>query len=98
MQFVTLSRRRTDKFSESEFAPYIPDEMQQARALYAEGFIRQIWRRDDLAGACILWEADTEASVRDLLNRLPLVRAGMLEIVALIPLRPYPGFCPQQSK
>ena len=98
MQFVTLSRRRADKFSESEFAPYIPDEMQQARALYAEGFIRQIWRRDDVAGACILWEADTEASVRDLLNRLPLVRAGMLEIIALIPLRPYPGFGPQQSK
>jgi muconolactone delta-isomerase len=98
MQFMTVSRRRTDKFSESEFAPYIPDEMQQARALYSEGSIRQIWRRDDVAGACILWEADTEASVRELLNRLPLVRAGMLEIVALMPLRPYAGFGPQQSK
>jgi len=98
MQFVTLSRRRTEKFSDADFAPYISDEMQQARALYAEGFIRQIWRREDVPGACILWEADTEANVRDLLNRLPLVRAGMLEIVALIPLRPYAGFGPQPSK
>ena len=95
MQFLTLSRRRTEKFSDAEFAPYVPDETQQARALYAEGFLRQIWRRDDLPGACILWEADTEEHVRELLNRLPLFRAAMLEIVALIPLRPYPGFGPK---
>ncbi len=95
MQFMTLSRRRTDKFSDADFAPHIPDEMQQARALYAEGSVRQIWRRDDLPGACILWEADSEQSVREMLNRLPLVRAGMLEIIALIPLKPYPGFGPK---
>jgi muconolactone delta-isomerase len=95
MQFMTLSRRRTDKFSEAEFAPHIPNEAREARTLYAEGFIRQIWRRGDLAGACILWEADSEAAVRELLNRLPLVKAGMLEIVSLIPLKPYAGFGPQ---
>ncbi len=95
MQFMTLSRRRTEKFSDAEFAPYLPDETQQARTLYAEGFLRQIWRRDDLPGACILWEADSEEHVRELLNRLPLFRAGMLEIVALIPLKPYPGFGPK---
>ena len=96
MQFMTLSRRRTEQFSEAQFAPYIPDETQQARALYAEGFLRQIWRRDDLAGACILWEAESEEKVRELLNRLPLFRAGMLEIISLIPLKPYPGFGPQK--
>ena len=94
MQFITVSRRRTEKFPDTAFAPLVPDETQQARALYAEGFLRQIWRRDDMPGACILWEADSEAHVRELLNRLPLFRAGMLEIVALIPLKPYPGFCP----
>lgn len=95
MQFLTLSRRRTEKFSDADFARYSPDETQQARTLYAEGFLRQIWRRGDAAGACILWEADSEEHVRELLNRLPLVQAGMLEIVLLIPLKPYPGFGPQ---
>jgi muconolactone delta-isomerase len=95
MQFMTLSRRRTEKFSDADFAPHMANEAQEARALYAEGFLRQIWRRDDLAGACILWEAETEAKVRELLNRLPLVQAGMLEIIALIPLKPYPGFGPR---
>ena len=95
MQFVTLSRRRTEKFSDADFARYSPDETKQARTLYAEGFLRQIWRRGDAAGACILWEADSEEHVRELLNRLPLVQAGMLEIVLLVPLKPYPGFGPQ---
>ena len=95
MQFMTISRRRADKFSDAEFAPYIPKETQEARALYAEGFVRQIWRRGDAPGACILWEAESEAKVRELLNRLPLVQAGMLEVLMLIPLKPYPGFGPQ---
>ena len=95
MQFLTLSRRRTEKFSPADFAPYLPDEMQQAGALYAEGFVRQIWRRDDLPGACILWEAENEEQVQELLNRLPLFRAGMLEIVSVVPLKPYLGFCPR---
>lgn len=95
MQFLTLSRRRTEKFSDADFAPYIPEETQQARALYAEGFLRQIWRRGDTAGACILWEADSEEHVRALLDRLPLFQVGMLEIVSLVPLKPYPGFGPQ---
>jgi len=94
MQFITLSRRRTDKFSDADFAPHIPAETQQARAFYAAGFIRQIWRRGDMPGACILWEAESEQSVRDMLNKLPLVQAGMLEILAVIPVNPYPGFCP----
>ena len=95
MQFMTLSRRRTDKFSDADFAPHLAPETQQARAFYAEGFIRQIWRRDDMPGACILWEADSEQSVREMLDKLPLVKAGMLEIVAVIPLRPYAGFGPR---
>jgi len=95
MQFLTLSRRRTDKFTDSDFAPHVSDEMQQIRAFYRDGFLRQIWRRDDLPGACILWEAETQEQVQELINKLPLFRAGMLEVVAMIPLKPYPGFCPQ---
>jgi muconolactone delta-isomerase len=93
MQFLTLSRRRTDTFSEQEFAARAPAEVAQARVLYAEGFFRQLWHRGDVPGGCLLIEAESEAHVREKLDTLPMVQAGMLE-VSIIPLRPYGGFCP----
>ena len=68
--------------------------MQRARALYTEGFVRQIWQRGDLPGACILVEAETEEQAREKLNTLPLYGAGMVE-VKIIPLKPYAGFRPR---
>ena len=97
MQFLTLTRRRTETFTDADFAPLIEQEAEQARALYAEGFIRQIWHRGDLAGACLLVEAGTTEQVRERLNTLPFVQAAMLEVVSIIPLRPYAGFGPRKS-
>ena len=94
MQFLTLSRRRTESFTEAEFAARVEQEIEQARALYAQGFVRHIWHRADIAGACLLVEADSEGQVRERLNTLPFVQAGMLE-VTIIPLQPYAGFCPR---
>jgi hypothetical protein len=54
--------------------------------------MRQIWARGDTPGACIFWEADNEQHARELIARLPMAKAGMLEILAVIPLKPYPGF------
>jgi muconolactone delta-isomerase len=94
MQFLIVSRRRTESFTDAEFAAHLEDEFEQARVLYADGFIRQIWRRGDRPGACILLEADSEENARERLNTLPLYRAGMIEF-SLIPLNPYAGFGPR---
>lgn len=64
------------------------------RELYAAGILRQLWLRGDVPGASILWEADSEADVRAAIDSLPIFKAGMLEILALVPLKPYPGFGP----
>ena len=96
MQFLTISRRRTEKFSEADFVARRDEEVSQARALYAEGFLRHLWTRDDVAGACLLIEAESEAQVREKLETLPLYRAGMVEF-SIIPLKPYAGFCPPRS-
>jgi muconolactone delta-isomerase len=93
MQFLSISRRRGDRFTEAEFAALVDAEVAQARALYADGFIRQIWHRADIAGACILLEADSLEHARARLHTLPMVRTGMLE-VSIVPLVPYAGFCP----
>jgi muconolactone delta-isomerase len=97
MQFITLSQRKTDQFSEAEFTPHLEAEAERARTLYADGFIRQIWHRGDVLGACLLIEAESEATARLTLATLPLVAAGMLEIVAVVPLKPYRGFGPTNA-
>ncbi len=93
MQFISLSRRRSDRFTEAEFARLLEAEVAQARVLYADGFIRQIWHRGDLPGACILMEAESLEQASARLHTLPMVRTGMLE-VSIVPLMPYAGFCP----
>lgn len=92
MQFLSLSRRRTDAFPPEAFTPeLVGREAQRVKELYAAGILRQVWKRGDLAGAAILWEAASEDEVRASIASLPIAQAGMLETMALVPLEPYPG-------
>src|SRR5580704_19654661 len=79
---------RTDLFSDADFVPLLEDEAQRARTLYIEDAVRQIWHRGDERGACSVLEADCEEAAREIIGSLPLVKAGMLELVKLIPLLP----------
>jgi len=91
VQFLSLSTRRTDRFSDDQFAELADAEASRARELYAAGFIRQIWYRADVPGACMVLEADSLDEAHARLSTLPLIRAGMLE-VSIVPLVPYSGF------
>ena len=96
MQFLTVSRRRTDEFPPEAFTPeLLAGESRRVKELYAAGAVRQIWKRGDAGGAAILWETSSEAELRELTESLPLYKAGLLEIVIRVPLQPYPGFGPQ---
>ncbi len=91
MQILSLSRRLLD--NPSAFTPELMSaETARVREMYAAGTLRQIWKRGDVAGAAILWEAATMAEVEAAIESLPIRTAGLLEIVALVPLEPYPGF------
>lgn len=93
MQFLSLSRRRLDTFPAEAFTPeLVARESQRVKELYAAGILRQIWKRGDVAGAAIVWEAASEAEVRAAIESLPIAQAGMLELVALMVLEPYPAF------
>lgn len=93
MQFISVSRRKTDLFPAEAFTPeLLTAETARVKELYAAGLLRQIWKRGDTPGAAILWEAASEAEVREAIASLPLAKAGMLEVVAFVPLAPYPGF------
>jgi len=57
MQFLSLSRRRTDAFPPEAFTPELAAREGTGQELYAAGLMRQIWRRCDTPGAAILWES-----------------------------------------
>ena len=68
MQFLAISRMRTELFSDAEFAPLLENEAQRVRTLYLEGAVRQIWHRGDERGACSLLEADCEGAAREIIG------------------------------
>jgi muconolactone delta-isomerase len=96
MQFLALTKRRTDAFPPEAFTPeLIEAEAQRVRELYAAGTLRSIWRRQDTPGAALLLEASSEDEVRAALATLPLAQHNMLEIPVVTQLIPYPGFGPR---
>jgi hypothetical protein len=76
MQFMVLSERRSKEFEESDCERVLPDEMDRARQLCADGVFRQIWSGDDCIESCFLIEApDTQRAVA-IVDGLPFARAG----------------------
>lgn len=94
MQFLVMSRRRVEDFAASEFEKLLPPEAERVRELYAEGTVRQIWQRGDVAGACLIVEAADEAAVEATVATLPMASSGLSEFT-VIPLGPYRGFGPR---
>lgn len=95
MQFISISRRLTERFADEEFAAHIDAERQRVRELYREGAVRSVWSRKDAAGAVMLLECPDEAAARAAVDSLPLARRGMLD-VQILPLGPYPAFFPKE--
>lgn len=91
MQFLVMSRRRSEDFSQEEFDHHFADEASRAREFYASGFTRHIWHRADGCGVCQIVEALDEAEVRVTLATLPFAKRGMLDF-EVIALKPYAGF------
>lgn len=91
MQFLVLTRRKSEAFTTEQFTEKFSAEVSRARELYQEQFTRQIWHRADGSGACQIVEGPDEEYVRDKINSLPFAGAGMLDIM-IVPLKPYAGF------
>jgi muconolactone delta-isomerase len=96
MQYLVVFRRRTEEFTDSQFAEFVEAEIQAARKLYMEGVVRQIWHRADVPGACLMLEAASQDEVETAIQTLPLIQKNMLEIVMILPLKPYAGFAPNR--
>jgi muconolactone delta-isomerase len=94
-QFIVLVKRDYERFRESDFAPLLEPEAEQARRLYADGKLRSIWGRKDAPGAVLVLEAADEREARAFAASLPLVERGMLIVEAFCEIGPYRGFAPR---
>jgi hypothetical protein len=49
MQYIVITRRRSEKFPDSEYTPErLAAETAAVRRLYGEGIVRHIWHRGDV--------------------------------------------------
>ena len=95
MQFLSVSRRRTEAFPPDAWTPELLEaEGQRVRELYGAGIAHSKWRRNDMPGAAVLIEAANEDEARTAFASLPLAQHGMLEIVVFTALEPYPALGP----
>jgi muconolactone delta-isomerase len=96
MQFLVLTRRKLDLFPAELWTPELLEtESQRVRTMYAAGSLRSIWRRADIPGAAMIYEAASEEEARALAGSLPLGQRGMIEFPVVTQLEPYPGFGPR---
>lgn len=74
-----------------EFIPHLRDEARRGWKLYKEGFIREMYFRDDKPEVVLILEAENVEKAKTKLAQLPLVKNGLITF-ELIPLKPYHGF------
>lgn len=96
MQFLSISRRRTEAFDDEAFAAHLDAEALRVRELYAQGIVRSIWSRCDIPGAVMLLECADEVAAQAAVGSLPLAQRGMLE-VQILPLQGYRAFAPPSA-
>lgn len=97
MQFLVVFRRLAENLSKAQLTHMLELEAEMVRTLYSEGFIRQIWHRDDGPGAVLVIETTDQAMLNAGLARLPMYQAGMLEAEKTLALSPYRGFGPRRA-
>jgi hypothetical protein len=98
MQFMVLFSLNPDKAQTPPAGELLEAEFDAVRGLYMDGLIRQVWLRSDGSGAvAIVEDASTDAAAAKL-GALPMVRAGVLQAPAIMPLSPYWGFAPRSKQ
>ena len=90
---MAILRRRTESFSQEQFAALLDDEAKGVRRLYGSGVVHAVWSRGDVLGAIMLLEAPDVSSAERAIAGLPLVSRNMVD-VQIVELRPYRGFLP----
>jgi hypothetical protein len=90
VKIIAIERETPGKTRE-QFMPYLKAEAAMVWEFYQNGLARELYFRQDQSTAVFVLECAEIADARAALDRLPLVRAGLITF-DLMPLKPYPGF------
>jgi hypothetical protein len=71
--------------------PFVSAEAEQAWKFYASEQIRQMYYIADMSGAVMLWEGKSVEFVTQEVQKLPMVKEGILAC-EILPLKPYTGY------
>lgn len=70
---------------------FVNPEAAQVWEFYASEQIRQMYYIADMSGAVMLWEGESLESVTQQVQKLPMVKEGILAC-EILPLKPYTGY------
>jgi hypothetical protein len=68
--------------------PFVNAEAAQAWEFYASEQIRQMYFIADMSGAVMLWEGESVETVTHEVEKLPMMKEGIL-VCEILPLKPY---------
>lgn len=90
MKILALERELADVPHE-QFRRFGKEEARQAWDLHMQGFIRELYFREDQHMTVLVLECASTDEANSILARLPFVREGLI-VFDLIPLKAYDGF------
>lgn len=90
MQVLVIARIKTG-IPVEQVLPFVSAEAGTAWQFYASEQIRQMYYIADMSGAVMLWEGESVESVTQEVQKLPMVKEGILEC-EFLPLKSYTGY------
>lgn len=90
MQVLVIARVKSG-IPVEQVLPFVRGEAAQAWEFYASEQIRQMYYIADMSGAIMIWEGESVESVTQEVQKLPMVKEGILAC-EILPLKPYTGY------
>ncbi len=90
MKIIALEKELSGT-SSADYSSFSREEARIAWHLHKEGFIRELYFRENIKSAVLILESNSVNEAEEKLKTLPFVREGLIEF-ELIPLRSYDGF------
>jgi hypothetical protein len=88
---ILAIEKETPDVKPGQFTDHLKLEARRVWELYQEGFIRELYFRQDQSQAVLILECINAEEASQILDSMPLVQAGLITF-DIIPLLPYPGF------
>jgi hypothetical protein len=90
MQVLVIARVKAG-IPVEQVLPFVSAEAAGAWEFYASEQIRQMYYIADMSGAVMLWEGESVETVTHEVEKLPMVKEGIL-VCEVLPLKPYTGY------